>query len=98
MPAVNSRENRLWAWGVGGFVLVLLAVAAAAQQDDEGAAYQVGTAIGRIAASVAIAYGLRWLWLRLVRRDRTTELTSPWIAVIAAIVSALALAGSAGSD
>jgi hypothetical protein len=98
MPAVNSRENRIWAWSVGGLVLVLLAIAAAAQQDDEGTGYQVGVVLGRIAASVAIAYGLRWLWLRLVRRHRESELTSPWIAVIAAIVAALSLAGSASSD
>jgi uncharacterized membrane protein len=95
---VNSRENRIWAWGVGGFVLVLLGIAAAARYDDEGPASQVGAAIGRIGASVAIAYGLRWLWLRVARRDRETPLTSPWIPVIAAIVAALSLAGSAGSD
>jgi NhaP-type Na+/H+ or K+/H+ antiporter len=95
---VNSRENRIWAWGVGGFVLVLLGVAAAGQENDEGTSSQVGVAVGRIAASVAIAYALRWLWLRLIRRDREAAVTSPWIAVIAAIVAALALAGSAGSD
>jgi hypothetical protein len=95
---VNSRENRIWAWGVGGFVLVLLAIAAGAREDDEGAAYAVGAAIGRITASVAIAYGLRFVWLRLVRRDRESPLTSPWVAVIAAIVAALSLAGSASGD
>jgi hypothetical protein len=95
---VNSRENRLWGWGVGGFMLVVLSVAAAAEEDDEGTAFQVGAVVGRILASVAIAYGLRWLWLRLIRTDRDAELTSPWIAVIAAIVAALSLAGSASSD
>jgi apolipoprotein N-acyltransferase len=95
---VNSRENRIWAWGVGGFVLVLLAIAAGAREDHEGAAYAIGAAIGRIAASVAIAYGLQFVWLRLVRRDQESPLTSPWIVVIAAVVAALSLAGSASSD
>jgi hypothetical protein len=93
---VNSRENRLWAWGLGGFTLVLFGILAASRDDDEGAAYLTGVAVGRIAASVAIAYGLRFLWLRMIRKDGETELTSPWIAVIAAIVAGLSLAGSAG--
>jgi hypothetical protein len=90
---VNCRENRLWAWGLGGFTLALLGVLAASREDDEGAAYLAGVAVGRIAASVAMAYGLRFLWLRVIRTDRETELTSPWIAVIAAVVAGASLAG-----
>jgi hypothetical protein len=83
---------------VGGFTLLLLAIAGATREDDQGAGFVAGAVIGRIAASVAIAYGLRFLWLRLIRRDKESELTSPWIAVIAAVVAALSLAGSAGGD
>ena len=49
---MNSRENRLWAWGLGSFTLVLVGVLAASREDDEGAAYLTGVAVGRIAASV----------------------------------------------
>jgi hypothetical protein len=31
MPLMNSRENRILPWGVGGLVLVLIAIAAAAR-------------------------------------------------------------------
>jgi apolipoprotein N-acyltransferase len=95
---VNSRENRIWAWGLGGFTLALLAIASGAREDDEGAAFVAGAVLGRIAASVAIAYGLRFLWLRVIRRDSESELTSPWIAVIAAVVAALSLAGSVSGE
>jgi hypothetical protein len=95
---VNSRENRIWAWGVGGFVLVLLSIAGASREDDEGAGFTAGAVVGRIAASIAIAYGLRFVWLRLIRRDKESPMTSPWIAVIAAALAALSLAGSVSSD
>jgi hypothetical protein len=55
---VNSRENRPWGWGVGGLILVLLPIAAA-EEDDEGTAFAAGAVVGRILASVAIAFGLR---------------------------------------
>ena len=98
MQVMNSRENQIWAWGVGGFVLVLIAIAAASREDDEGVGYAVGVGIGRIVGSVAVAYALRYVWLRWIRRESHAELTSPWIAVIAAIVAALSLAGSSGED
>ena len=83
---------------MGGFTLVLLAIAGASREDDEGASFVAGAVLGRILACVAIAYGLRFLWLRVIRRDKESELKSPWIAVIAAILAALSLAGSAGGQ
>ena len=72
---MNSRENRAWAWGVGGFTLVLLAIAGASREDDESASFVASAVVGRLLACIAIAYGLRFLWLRVIRRDNESELT-----------------------
>ena len=88
-----SRSARRLIWGGA---LVLLAADRALRalgQDDETAAYRVGSALGAVAGALVLAAALWWAGTRIARRGR--PVTSPWVAAIAVILAGLVTVSTA---
>src|SRR5687767_6863095 len=96
----RERRSRMrgLAW-LGGVALLLLFAVGAGLYDGRGHGdvYKAGAVAGRIVVSLLIAWVLRWLWVRFVRRGRTA-VSSPWLAVVAAVVALVSAAGAVGSE
>jgi hypothetical protein len=70
---------------LGAVLLAAVGVLTAVRvADSETTAYAVGAAVGQIAVSLLIAYGLRWLY---VRYREEGEARSPWVLVLAALIA-----------
>ncbi|MFN0156225.1 MAG: poly-gamma-glutamate biosynthesis protein PgsC/CapC [Gaiella sp.] len=73
-----------------GFVIAVGTLALAPVDADQGTAYQLGQALGRVALIVAIPVAARYFWARVLQRDPAVRVASGWLFVHAAVV-ALAL-------
>ena len=84
------------AWIAACLALALATILRVLGLDDRSTAYLLGSATGSVVAAVLVALLLRFLYVRLVRRDR--PVWSPWTLVIAAVVSLIVAVGRAGSE
>jgi len=83
--------DRTVGWVLASIALVVAAVLRVSASDEEhSASYQVGGVIGAIVAGVLIGLLLRFIYVRLFRKDQ--PVWSPSVLVIAAIVSLLVAA------
>lgn len=84
------------AWIAAGLALALATALRVLGFDDRSAPYMVGGALGSLVAAMLVALLLRFLYVRLLRRDR--PIWSPWMLVIAAVVTFIVAVGRAGSE
>lgn len=89
--------DRTAGWVFASVALVAAAVLRVATRDEEhSTAWLIGAVIGSIVAGVLIGLLLRFGYVKLVRKGH--ELWSPWVLVIAALVSLLVAASRAGDS
>ena len=76
----GQRVLEVLAWIIALALLVMLATIRADRRPDLGPSERLGYIAGGVLASLLVATGIRWLWLRFRRRgDPTARLLSPWI-------------------
>ena len=92
----KRRHWRLSAYLTGAFFLALVSLPPA-EDREEGVGYAAGAFLGAAAAPLLIAVVLRFVYVKLIRRDGR-RVVSPWILAVAVPVALLASAGRAASD
>jgi hypothetical protein len=95
----KERKRNHWRWSgylTGGFLLLLASIPTADDR-EEGGAYAAGAFIGALAVPLAIAFALRFLYVKLIRRDGR-PVWSPWLVFIAGVIAILAKAGRLSQD
>jgi hypothetical protein len=100
-PAELRRERKRshWRWTgylTGAFFLIVASLPTA-EDREEGTAYALGAFFGALAIPLAIAFVLRVIYVKLIRRDGR-PIWSPWLLVMAGVFAVLAAAGRAGQD
>ena len=93
----KERKRSHWRWSgylTGAFFLILGSLPTA-EDRDEGTAYAVGAFFGALAIPLAIAFVLRFVYVKLIRRDGR-PVWSPWLVFVAGVIAILARAGRAG--
>lgn len=91
---------RMLAW-VGGCLLFALSLVSVltAENREEGPGFVFGALVGRAFVTLAIAFALRALYLRLRRGEGWREmLWSPWVLVIAGVLGLVANVGRAADE
>jgi hypothetical protein len=91
---LKERRRKHWRWSgylTGGFLL-LLASLPTAEDREEGGAYAAGAFVGAVVVPLAIALGLRLVYVKLIRRDGR-PIWSPWVLVIAGVMAILVKVG-----
>jgi formate hydrogenlyase subunit 3/multisubunit Na+/H+ antiporter MnhD subunit len=95
----KERKRSHWRWTgylTGAFFLILASLPTA-EDREEGAAYAAGAFIGALAVPLAIAFVLRVVYVKLIRRDGR-PIWSPWLVFVAGIIAILASAGRLSQD
>ena len=89
--------DRTAGWVLASVAVVAAAVLRVATRDDEhSTAWLIGGVIGSIVAGVLIGLALRFAYVKLIRKG--APVWSPWVLVIAAVVSLVVAASRAGES
>ena len=91
---LKERRRKHWRWSgylTGGLLLVLASLPTA-EDREEGGAYAAGAFVGALVVPLAIAFALRLVYVKLIRRDGR-PIWSPWVLVIAGVMAILVKAG-----
>jgi formate hydrogenlyase subunit 3/multisubunit Na+/H+ antiporter MnhD subunit len=90
----KERQRKHWRWSgylTGAFFLLVFSLPTGEDQ-EEGTAYAVGAFFGALIVPLAIAFVLRLVYVKLIRRD-ARPVWSPWLVFVAGIIAFLARAG-----
>jgi hypothetical protein len=90
----KQRKRGHWRWTgylTGAFFLIVASLPTA-EDREEGAAYATGAFFGALVIPLAIAFVLRVVYVKLIRRDGR-PIWSPWLLVVAGVLAVLAKAG-----
>lgn len=90
----KERKRNHWRWTgylTGGFFLLVSSLPTA-EDREEGVAYAAGAFFGALVIPLAIAFAIRVVYVKLIRRDGR-PIWSPWLLVIAGVIALLAAAG-----
>jgi formate hydrogenlyase subunit 3/multisubunit Na+/H+ antiporter MnhD subunit len=90
----EDRKRSHWRWSgylTGAFFLILGSLPTA-EDREEGAAYAAGAFFGALVIPLAIAFALRLVYVKLIRRDGR-PVWSPWLVLVAGVIALLAQAG-----
>jgi hypothetical protein len=95
----KERKRSHWRWSgylTGAFFLILMSLPTA-EDREEGGAYAVGAFFGALAVPLAIAFVLRVIYVKLIRRDGR-PIWSPWLVFTAGVIAFFAKAGRLSQD